>query len=123
MQSSKRFCLRWNDFKDNIKAAVTALRKDIYLSNVNLACEDVAIVDLLYYGEANTSNDNLTSFLNIAEVLELIRLDGGDGREFEKLPDRTAVLNHFPQKKSVPDQTYATPKNVGPITHLLLHRS
>ena len=31
----------------------------------------VAIVDFLNYGVANISHDNLDSFLNIAEVLEL----------------------------------------------------
>ena len=117
--------MRWNDFKDNVKAVFTALRKDVYFTNVTLACEDghkvkankivlasssnffqnileqnkhthpliymigiksedlVAIVDFLYYGEANISHDNLDSFYNIAWVLELKGLKGGDGREYE----------------------------------------
>ena len=147
MQTSDKFCLKWNDFKDNINATFTALRKDSYFTDVTLACEDghqveahkvvlasaspffqnilkrnihahpliymigmksedlVAMVDFLYYGQANISQENLDTFLNIAEVFELKGLDGGNEREFDKLPDRTAVPNHTPQKKHVPNET------------------
>ena len=36
----------------------------------------LAIIDFLYYGEANISYENLDSFMNIAEELELKGLDG-----------------------------------------------
>ena len=39
----------------------------------------VAIVDFLYYGEANIYQENLDTFLNIAEELDLKGLNGGEG--------------------------------------------
>ena len=152
MQTEDSFCLKWNDFKDNVKATFTALRKDSYFTDVTLACEDgqqveahkivlassspffqnilkrnkqshpliymigmkledlVAMVDFLYYGEANISHENLDTFLNIAEVFELKGLDGGNGRENGKLPDITAVPNLTPKKKRVPNQSSIVPK-------------
>ena len=39
MSSSEKFCLKWNDFQENITAFV-ALRKDVAFCDVTLACED-----------------------------------------------------------------------------------
>ena len=39
----------------------------------------VAILDFLYYGEANIYQENLATFLNIAEELDLKGLSGGEG--------------------------------------------
>ena len=55
----------------------------IYMTGMNV--EDLlAIVDFLYYGEANIYQENLHSFLTIAEELELKGLNGreeGGGKE------------------------------------------
>ena len=48
----------------------------IYMRGIKSA-ELVAIVDFLYYGETNIYQDNLDSFLNIAEELSLRGLAGG----------------------------------------------
>ena len=40
MPISEIFCLKWNDFKDNLKNTYETLRKDMDFSDVTLACED-----------------------------------------------------------------------------------
>ena len=60
-----------------------------------LKSEDlVAIMDFLYYGEANVYQDNLDSFLGIAEELRLKGLTGSDdvGKDQTKEPPKAA--NH-----------------------------
>ena len=142
MSTSDKFCLKWNNFQQNINTAFTALRKDVEFTDVTLACEDgnqveahkvvlassspffhnlltrnkhvhpliymrgmkfdnlVAIVDFLYYGERNVYQENLDTFLNIAEDLNLKGLNGGEGgREEEdpsKHPDKPTVMNAAP---------------------------
>ena len=121
MPTSEKFCLRWNDFQENVNNAFAVLRKDSDFTDVTLAGEDghqveahkvillasspffqkllkrnkhehpliymrglkledlLAIVDFLYYGEANIYQENLDNFLNIAEELELKGLHGAQG--------------------------------------------
>ena len=58
----------------------------IYMRGMN--AEDLlAIVDFLYYGEANIYQENLDSFLNIAEELELKGLNGREGGGGEEVGD------------------------------------
>ena len=147
MNTAEKFCLKWNDFKQNINTAFVSLRKDTDFTDVTLACEDghqvdahkviltssspfflniltrnkhahpliymkgmksedlVAIVDFLYYGEANIYQENLDTFLNIAEELQLKGLNGengGGGGGDEDPPGQTAkptTLLDAPQKK------------------------
>ena len=40
MTTSEKFCLKWNDFKENIGSAFGSMRNDRDFSNVTLACED-----------------------------------------------------------------------------------
>ena len=40
MTTSEKFCLRWNDFQQNIVSAFHGLRQDVEYSDVTLACED-----------------------------------------------------------------------------------
>ena len=40
MQTSEKFCLRWNDFQENVNTAFKDLRKDNDFTDVTLACED-----------------------------------------------------------------------------------
>ena len=119
MSTSEKFCLKWNDFQQNLTTTFTALREDADFADVTLVCEDgqqveahkvilaasspffqnllrrnkhshpliymrgmksddlVAMVDFLYYGETNIYQDNLDSFLTIAEELKLRGLTGG----------------------------------------------
>ena len=113
MTASEKFCLKWNDFKENVSTSFATLRDDTNLSDVTLVCEDgqqlvahkvilaasspffqnlftrnkhehpliymrgiefddlLAIVDFLYYGEANIYQQNLDTFLNIAQEISL----------------------------------------------------
>ena len=115
---SEKFCLQWNDFKENIHAAFGRLRDDTEFADVTLVCEDgqlveahkvilaasspvfqkilqeakhprplvylkgfqlehlQTILDFLYFGEVNVYQENLDSFLAIAEELKLKGLSG-----------------------------------------------
>jgi hypothetical protein len=112
MSTSEKFCLKWNDFVQNITSSFVELRSDTDFTDVTLACEDgqlvqahrvilaaaslrmnkhpnpfiymrglkssdlAAIMDFLYFGEANVYQDNLDTFLALAEELQLKGLTG-----------------------------------------------
>ena len=118
MTTSGKFCLKWNEFQENVSSTLVSLREDKDFADVTLACEDghqweghkiilaasspffqnllkrnkhshpliymrgmkssdlVAMVDFLYHGEANILQENLLSFLAIADELELKGLTG-----------------------------------------------
>ena len=40
MSTPEKFCLKWNDFQENVNAAFKSLREDDAFSDVTLACED-----------------------------------------------------------------------------------
>ena len=40
MNTSEKFCLKWNDFEKNIKSSFESLREDTDFTDVTLACED-----------------------------------------------------------------------------------
>ena len=152
MQTSEKFCLKWNDFKDNLTTAFALLRKDIDFTDVTLACENgnqieahkvilsasspffenllkrnkhshpliymkgiksedlLAIIDFLYYGEANIYQENLDNFLNIAEELKLKGLNGGES-DGENSPNQTykhTVVSGGTQRR---DETFETKSN------------
>ena len=130
MPTSEKFCLRWNDFQDNVNNAFRELRKDSEFTDVTLVCEDghqvnahkvilsasspffqnllkrnkhahpliymrgmksedlLAIIDFLYYGEADIYQESLDVFLNIAEEIQLKGLNGtesGGGKQMVKI--------------------------------------
>ena len=158
MDTSDKFSLRWNDFKENINTAFVSLRKDTQFTDVTLACEDgqqvaahkvilassspfflnmltknrhahpliymrgmksedlVAIVDFLYYGEANIYQENLDTFFYIAEELQLKGLNAesrGDEDPSEQSAKPTTLINAPPKKKG----TYQAmkPAQIDPI--------
>ena len=45
MQTSEKFCLKWNDFQENVNTAFKDLRTDNEFTDVTLACEDGHQVD------------------------------------------------------------------------------
>ena len=111
MTTQEKFCLQWNDFKENVSTAFVTLKDDTDFTDVTLVCEDnkqievhkvilassssifqnmlkrnkhnhpliylkgmryealLAIIDFIYLGETNIYQDNLESFLSIAEDL------------------------------------------------------
>ena len=130
MPTSEKFCLKWNDFQENVNTAFADLRKDSDFTDVTLACQDghqieahkvilaasspffqnlfkknkhahpliymrgmnaedlLSIVDFLYHGEANIYQENLDSFLNIAEELNGKEEGGGKGRGDGEIPQQ-----------------------------------
>ena len=40
MDANDKFCLKWNDFQENIKTSFVELRGDKDFADVTLACED-----------------------------------------------------------------------------------
>ena len=76
-----------------------------------LRSEDfLAIMDFLYYGEANVLQENLDSFLALAEELRLKGLSGG-GADAEKEPDQK-----FTQDRNVPLKRETSRKSTAPIS-------
>ena len=114
MTMDEKFCLKWNDFQENVQAAFSDLRGDLDYADITLVCEDhsieahkvilsacspffrgilkknkhphpliymrglksedlVGMVDFLYFGEANVYQENLDSFLAVAERAHRIR--------------------------------------------------
>ena len=60
-----------------------------------LKSEDlIAIMDFLYYGEANVFQDNLDSFLAIAEELRLKGLTGSDDVCKDQTKEVPKITNH-----------------------------
>ena len=124
--SSEKFCLKWNDFQNNVSESFRYMRDDQDFCDVTLASEGnhhinahkvilaasspfymemlksnkhnhpliymrgvrakdlVAIVDFIYHGEANIYQEDLDSFLVLAEELQLKGLNG-DSKITEKL--------------------------------------
>ena len=143
MNTSEKFCLKWNDFKENVSNTFVTLRKDNYFTDVILACEEdkqveahkvilaasstffqnllkrnkhehpliymkgmkyedlLTIVDFMYYGETNIYQENIDSFLSIAEDLCLKGLVG-ETKEFqgENKPSASPVARFKPLPKS-----------------------
>ena len=143
MNTSEKFCLKWNDFQKNISSTFGSLREDNDFADVTLASEDgqqveahkvilaysspffqnllvrnkhahpliymkgikfddlLAILDFLYYGEANIYEDNLDSFLAIAEDLKLKGLSGQSQDITTKDPPRQTYLDRESIKMEV----------------------
>ena len=135
---SEKFCLKWNDFKENVNATFENLRRNKEFCDVTLACEDgrqveahkvvlaatspvfqkllsdnkhaqpmiymrgvlledlEAIVDFLYFGEANIHEERLSSFLAIGEDMQLKGLTEGT-----KNPSEKRTISEPPIKKNL----------------------
>ena len=77
-----------------------------------LRSEDLeTIMDFLYFGEANVLQENLNTFLALAEELRLKSLTGG-GAEAERDPDKEIT-----QDRSVPEKEENGPKFRAPLSH------
>ena len=64
-----------------------------------------SIIDFLYYGMANVFQENLDSFLSIAEELELKGLMGQDNDTREKKPDEIGSQPNNSRKNGAPEQS------------------
>jgi len=125
--ASEKFCLRWNDFEQNISSAFRDIRDEKDFFDVTLACDDdsqiqahkviiaacspffrnvlrknshqhpllylkgvkykelVSVLNFMYMGEVNVAQDDLNSFLAVAEDLRVKGLtQGGGGSNSER---------------------------------------
>ena len=112
MKMSEIFCLKWNDFKENVSSLFGQLREDTEFTDITLVSEDgiiftahklilascpffkdlfiqirhphpliymrgiksenlAAILDFIYFGEANIEAVNLDYFFTVAEELKI----------------------------------------------------
>jgi len=112
MGTTEKFCLRWNDFENNISGAFRELREDKDFFDVTLACDDdqlqahkvilsacspffrgvlrrnkhehpllylkgvkyadlLSVLNFMYHGEVNVAQEELNSFLAVAEDLKV----------------------------------------------------
>ena len=72
----------------------------IYMRGIK-ADDMVAMVDFLYYGEANVNQDNLDTFLALAEELKLKGLTGSAGNnEQEHVPEKLSHQNFVQMKQT-----------------------
>jgi len=133
---SEKFCLRWNDFENNISQAFKELRDDKDFFDVTLACDDEqiqahkvilsacspffrnilrrnphqhpllylkgvkyndlqSVLNFMYHGEVNVAQEELNSFLAVAEELRVKGLTQNNQQ------------NIIPKQK----QTYSSPKS------------
>ena len=155
MPTSEKFCLKWNDFQENVNTAFESLRKDNDFTDVTLACDDgfqadahkvilassspffqnllkrnehlhpliymrglksndlVAILDFLYFGETNIYQENLNTFLSIAEELDLKGLNGKDEEENRNItkPAQERLVQERTKQVSQ-NMNNSAPKNV-----------
>ena len=138
---TEKFCLQWNDFKDNINSVFEKLRENKEFTDVTLACEDglqmeahkfilassspffekilqkikhphpliylkgfqskdfVSILDFVYSGEANVYQEDLDSFLAIAEEIQLKGLTGQTPNDLIKEWEKTQLSEPVQRNK------------------------
>ena len=147
---SEKFCLRWNDFENNISCAFRELRDDKDFFDVTLACDDEqiqahkmilsacspffrtilrrnphphpllylkgvkytdlqSVLNFMYHGEVNVAQEELNSFLTVAEDLQV-----------KGLTQTNTANTHKKRNYSQPKST--THRNPHP-THHLQHNS
>ena len=162
MAFSEKFCLKWNDFQDNIASSFRGLREDFDFADVTLVCEEdlqieahkvilsacspffstvlkrnkhshpliymrglkskdlAAIVDFIYNGEANIFQEDLDSFLALADELKLKGLTGSRD-EAPNTAESTETINatqiQTPQTKAPQIQKKIFPKTEEAYTY------
>ena len=92
-----------------VLASMSPLFKDIFKNNKHahplvymrgLKSDDLsAILDFLYFGEANVYQDNLDSFLALAEELKLKGLTGTEGNKSNDYQDTADIPRKLKEQK------------------------
>ena len=151
----EKFCLRWNDFENNISSSLRELREDKDFFDVTLACDDkqlqahkvilsacspffrsvlkrnphqhpllylkgvqyesiLSVLNFMYHGEVNIAQEDLNSFLAVAEDLKV-----------KGLTQNIPITETIPAAKQSEDHNLyppspdkRTPKQPKPITAL-----
>ena len=153
MDKMEKFCLKWNDFENNIGRAFKDLREEKEFFDVTLACDDeqiqahkvilsacspffksvlrknlhqhpllyfkgikfvdlMSVISFMYEGEVNIAQENLNSFLLVAEDLKVKGLTQSKSKpnarneETENKVNQTNVKQRYtPAKDSSSDET------------------
>ena len=133
---TEKFCLRWNDFENNISVAFRELREDKDFFDVTLACDDEqiqahkvilsacspffktilrrnqhanpllwlrgvkfsdlqSVLNFMYHGEVNVAQEELNSFLAVAEELKVKGLTQGHSAVAPPAPAPQHILFCF----------------------------
>jgi len=147
---SEKFCLRWNDFENNISLAFRELRDDKDFFDVTLACDDEqiqahkvilsacspffrnilrrnphqnpllylkgvkytdlqSVLNFMYHGEVNVAQEELNSFLAVAEDLRVKGLTQNQSGNQQRTKQENVAQNKSPIIKSTirpPDREY-----------------
>ena len=139
MNSSEKFCLRWNDFESNISVAFREIReeKDFFDCTISCGARQIqahklilsacspffrsilkqnphqhpllylkgvefndlqAVLNFMYHGEVNVAQEELNSFLSVAEDLKVKGLtqNNSENSTTEK-PKQEPIPSHQPQ--------------------------
>jgi len=159
MGSAEKFCLRWNDFENNISSAFRELREDKDFFDVTIACDDdqiqahkvivsacspffktilkrnkhehpllylkgvkygdlVSVLNFMYHGEVNIAQEDLNTFLTVAEDLKVKGLtqtnqetnSNAGGGEKLKPKVNAPVIPHTKQQRRPTQPQVAPPK-------------
>jgi len=122
MSNGEKFCLKWNDFENNISSSFRELKDDKDFFDVTLACDDrqleahkvilsacspffrsvlkknphqhpllylkgikyediLSVLNFMYHGEVNVAQEELNSFLAVAEDLQVKGLTQNDQKQ------------------------------------------
>jgi len=142
MANGEKFCLRWNDFENNISNSFRELRDDKDFFDVTLACDDnqlqahkvilsacspffrsvlkknphqhpllylkgvkyediLSVLNFMYHGEVNVAQEELNSFLAVAEDLQVKGLTQKNDKQSQPT-QQPPVINKRPQEHYPP---------------------
>jgi len=150
---SEKFCLRWNDFENNIGIAFRELRDDKDFFDVTLACDDEqiqahkvilsacspffrnilrrnphqhpllylkgvkytdlqSVLNFMYHGEVNVAQEELNSFLAVAEDLRVKGLTQTQSGTKSSRKPPTPAIKSTPHPSQVRDKFVPSPAPV-----------
>ncbi|ODM95368.1 Protein bric-a-brac 2 [Orchesella cincta] len=74
----QQYCLRWNNYQNNLTNVFDQLLQSEAFVDVTLACDGhslkahkMAVVEFMYRGEINVSQEQLAPLLKVAEMLKI----------------------------------------------------
>jgi len=147
--TTEKFCLRWNDFENNISSAFRELRDDKDFFDVTLACDDEqilahkvilsacspffrnvlrrnphqhpllylkgvkytdlqSVLNFMYQGEVSVAQEELNSFLSVAEDLRVKGLTQNQSENNQRESNPKPSLVHKPNPRP-PERSYDPP--------------
>jgi len=149
---SEKFCLRWNDFENNISCAFREIRDDKDFFDITLVCDDdqiqahkviisacspffknilrrnnhqhpllylkgvkftdlQSVLNFMYHGEVNVAQDELNSFLAVAEDLKVKGLTQSQSSQPDKSKTGAQPVTKPPSNlQRAPEYVAPTPR-------------